>query len=55
MATVKVLRFVCFHILDADVSNKVVVVIKCCSSVPVHMYTPHGVLHQVEQLTRLIV
>ena len=30
-------------------------VIECCSSVPVYMYTPHVVLSQVKQLTRLVV
>ena len=27
----------------------------CCSCVPMHMHTPHGVLGQVEQLRRLVV
>jgi len=57
MATVTVLRLWCFHILNADVSNKVVVVIKCCNSVPVHMYTPRqcssssGTAHEVNWLS----
>jgi len=57
--TVKLLRFVYFLMFSHSRCwyqwEGGGCIIKCCSSVPVHMYTPHRVLSQVEQLKRLVV